>query len=110
MNKSKHLQKIVMDPFCFTQFKNKDFSHINYDMQQFGLKINEFYIENKDNLKEGYAPFCKHLFIENFTDSKPGETEITIENQKYIRSGFEARTEKELPVLNRWIPASKVNK
>lgn len=103
-------RKIVMDPFCFRQFDEKAFSRINYDMQEFANKINEFYLQNKEtHLKEGYAPFCKHLFVENFTDSKPGYTLITPENEGFIRSGYEARTEKELPVLKRWIPAAKVN-
>ena len=98
-----------MDQFCYSQFENKNYSYINFDIKEFICKINEFYIKNKEtHLKDGYASFCKHLFIENFTETKPGETEITSENQKYIRSGYEARTEKELAVLNRWIPASKV--
>ncbi len=100
-----------MDPFCYRQFDEKAFSRINFDMEEFSSKINEFYLKNKEtHLKEGYASFCKHLFVENFTDSKPGYAKITTENEQYILTGYEARTEKELPVLKRWIPASKVNK
>ena len=107
----KTLKKIVMDPFCYRQFDEKAFSRINFDMEEFASNINEFYLKNKDShLREGYAPFCKHLFVENFTDSKPGYTKITQENEQYIRTGYEARTEKELPVLKRWILASRVKK
>ena len=34
--------------------------------------------------------------------------EITSENEGLLRSGYEARTEKELPVLNRWFPKESV--
>lgn len=59
----------------------------------------------KDNggLHNGYAPFCKHLFIENFTDAIGSYTKITKENEQFMRSAYEARRENELPVLNRWI-------
>ena len=33
---------------------------------------------------------------------------ITKENVGLLRSGYEARTEKELPVLNRWFPKEAV--
>jgi len=52
---------------------------------------------------EGYAPFCKLLAIENFTDARVGTTQITLENYQYLRSGYSARNENELPVLSRWL-------
>jgi len=63
----------------------------------------------KDNiLKDGYAPFCKHIFIKNFTDLKPGSIEITSEIEHLIKTKYEARTENELPVLSRYLPLEKV--
>jgi hypothetical protein len=61
-------------------------------------------LEVKDNggLKDGYAPFCKHLFIENFTNVYSTSIEITPENEKYLKSGYNARRENELAVLERW--------
>ena len=53
-------------------------------------------------LKEGYAPFCKHLFVENFTDTACAYAEITPENEQFLRSGYSARNERELPVLARY--------
>ncbi len=106
------IQKIVMDPFCLRQFEStKGYSHVNYDPQEFANIINEFYIDNKESkLKSGYAPFCKHLFLENFTDGKPGYVKITPENESFIKSAYEARTEKELPVLERYMPLGYVNR
>ena len=66
-------------------------------------------MENPSALKDGYAPFCKHLFIPNFLDDVVcSYVEITPENEMHLRSGYEARTEKELPVLSRWFDATKV--
>jgi len=110
MKAAQRLQKIVMDPFCIRQFdKTKAYSCVNYDPQEFAEIINEFYLNNKDTkLKPGYAPFCKHLFIENFTDNKPGYVKITQENESLIKTSYEARTEKELPVLKRFMPITNV--
>lgn len=38
----KTIQKIVMDPFCYRQFEEKAFSRINFNKEEFALKINEF--------------------------------------------------------------------
>ena len=53
-------------------------------------------------MKDGYAPFCKHLFIENFTDAISCYVEILPDNEKFLKSGYEARRENELAVLARW--------
>ncbi len=50
------------------------------------------------------APFCKHLFVPNFTPAKLNYLKITTENEGSLRSAYEARTEQELPVLVRWFP------
>lgn len=64
------------------------------------------YVEQKltdgAELKDGYAPFCKHLFILNVANALAGVAEITSANQHLLRSGYEARREGELPVLVRW--------
>lgn len=52
---------------------------------------------------EGYAPFCKLIAIPNFTDAKVGSMPITLENYPYIRSGYLARRDFELPVFSRWL-------
>lgn len=45
-----------------------------------------------------YAPFCKHLFIENFTDTRVNVVKITQSNSRLLQSDYEARAENELPV------------
>lgn len=51
---------------------------------------------------DGYAPFCKLLVYKNWTDTRLMAIGITDENRPLLRSGYEARTRKELPVLARW--------
>jgi len=53
-------------------------------------------------LHEGYAPFCKHLFVPNHTATKAGVAKITPENEHLLRSGYEARRSDEKKVLTRW--------
>lgn len=51
---------------------------------------------------DGYAPFCKLIAIPNFTNARVGSLPLKLENYQFIRHGYSARTEKELPVLSRW--------
>lgn len=75
----------ILDPFCMKQFKSSGSNRavIDFDHVEFEKKVNEVY--NEENLQPGYAPFCKHLFIENFTDTPIYYQEITEENQHLIR-------------------------
>ncbi len=54
------------------------------------------------DLVPGYAPFCKHLFLENTSPTRCGFAPITPANQHLLRSGYHARREGELAVLERW--------
>ena len=53
-------------------------------------------------LVDGYAPFCKHLFLPNTTPTLCGFAPITEENRDALRSGYRARREGERAVLERW--------
>lgn len=53
-------------------------------------------------LVDGYAPFCKHLFLQNPSATKAGVARITPENRHLLVSGYESRRPEELPVLQRW--------
>lgn len=53
-------------------------------------------------LVDGYAPFCKHLFLENDTATGCGFAPITTENRHLLRSGYVARRKAERAVLQRW--------
>lgn len=48
-----------------------------------------------------YAPFCKHLFVENFTDTRTNTVKITQANAHLLMSDYEARAAHELPVYVR---------
>jgi len=77
-------------------------------MEDFTDRVDQFYKENPDALKPGYAPFCKHLFIPNFTTAVTACTKITPENEQYLRSGYDARRSNELAVLCQWLDMTKV--
>ena len=101
---------MVVDPFCFRQFAEHQQSSPSYtgtvfsiSVQSFEEIINQRFDEAK--LKDGYAPFCKHLFVTNdFTDARVNVLPITPQNEHLLRTKYEARNEKELPVLSRYFP------
>lgn len=108
-------KSIVVDPFCFRQFAETNAS-TNYGGTVFTTSIEEFEdIVNirfdESLLKAGYAPFCKHIFVKNdFTDARVNVLPITPENEGLLRTKYEARNDKELPVLSRFFPRDLVAK
>lgn len=106
-------KNLVVDPFCYRQFSESESSKaylgtvFNISIAKFEEIVNERFKE--ECLVDGYAPFCKHIFIENdFTDATVNVLEITTENECHLRSRYEARNEKELPVLTRYFPRDLV--
>lgn len=83
-----------LDPKKFEEILNVQLAIYN-DPESGGSKI--------VNVMDGYAPFCKLLAIENFTDAKTGTLPITIENYQYLRSGYSARREGEFAVFSQWL-------
>ncbi len=53
-------------------------------------------------LVDGYAPFCKHLFVPNDTPTRAAFAPITDANRAELRSGYVARRDGERAVLERW--------
>lgn len=53
-------------------------------------------------LVDGYAPFCKHLFLANDSPTRASFAPITSENAHLLKSGYAARREGEMAVLERW--------
>lgn len=51
---------------------------------------------------DGYADFCKLHAHRNWTSTRCATVEITAENRHLLRSAYEARNDRELPVLVRW--------
>jgi len=104
---------LVVDAFCRRQFDKSYIGTSLVGVSEEALEqlINQRYIEmgGEKSLEPGYAPFCKHLFVPNpFASIKSGVVEITPEIQHKIHSAYEARTEKELAVLQRWVNASDI--
>jgi len=97
----------VLDPFCLRQFDDPNYTGttIEFEKEAFAAKVNEAFESGAHPLVDGYAPFCKHVFVPNFTPATLNYLEITEQNQSLLRSGYEARTEQELPVLVRWFPS-----
>ncbi len=50
----------------------------------------------------GYAPFCVLHAHRNWTSTRCLTVPVTDANRHLLRSGYEARNERELPVLVRW--------
>lgn len=74
--------------------------------QEFGTAINNFLPGQK--LVDGYADFCKHLFIPNWWGAKAGVVLVTSENEHLLRTEYVARREGELPILTRYFPRGSV--
>lgn len=64
----------------------------------------EAYLNNNEpeQILDGYAPFCKLHVHRNWTSTKCAAVAITDENRHLLRSAYEARNKRELPVLVRW--------
>lgn len=65
-------------------------------------------MESPRTRRRRYAPFCKHVFLDNFAGCAAAVLAITPENAHLLKSGYHARTEKELPVLTRWFDGDDV--
>lgn len=100
---------LVVDPFCFRQFSEQEASKayggtvFSQSIAEFEDIVNARYSEV--DLKDGYAPFCKHLFLVNdFTDARVNVLPLTKENEHLVRTEYAARNDEELPILQRSIP------
>ncbi len=69
------------------------------DAASFEAYLNE---HEPECVLDGYAPFCKLHVHRNWTTTRCAAVPITDENRHLLRSGYEARNSRELPVLARW--------
>lgn len=101
---------IGLEPFVYKQFDGKKTANpIPMDKYVFLEKLREILASGSGyKFADGYAEFCKHIFVKNFTTAKLGLLEITPENQHLLKSDYLRRIGKELPVLTRWFPYEKV--
>ena len=97
-------KSFFLDEFAQKQFNEAkpDYSgtRIYYDASEFVAKVQEHHVAGKE-LVEGYAPFCKHIFVPNFADAKLGSLSITQQNRHLLQTGYSRRRPEELPVLSR---------
>lgn len=93
-----------LDPFALRQWDDPKYSgtRVSFDKAEFVRKVHEHYISQGSELVDGYAPFCKHVFVPNFVGAKLGALEITDANIVHLKSGYKRRRPEELPVLSRW--------
>ena len=106
--------KISMTQFVAVRhFNNPSFpgTKIDGSPEDFIASVNKTFnqLNPSPELVAGYAPFCKHLFIENFTGALSGVVAITEDNHTLLRSEYVARREGELPVLSRYFRAEDVD-
>jgi len=114
LNMSAASKVMVVDPFCFRQFSEHEASQtyggtiFEQTVTEFEDIVNSRYISDSQ-LQDGYAPFCKHLFLKNdFTQAKVNVLPLTEENEVFVRTEYQARNDKELPILQRFIPLEKI--
>ena len=93
-----------LDEFAQKQFNDSDPNYsgtrIRFNTAKFVAEVQRFH-DNGAQLVDGYAPFCKHIFVENFAGAKLGALAIKQGNQKLLQSGYSRRRPEELPVLTR---------
>jgi hypothetical protein len=105
----KRSQQLAMDAFVLRQFDaSKTSNVINFGVKAFEQKVLEHYT-GPSMLVDGYAPFCKHVFMPNFVpDLFPTSLPITEQNHALLETKYDARTDKELAVLVRYFPKQAV--
>lgn len=91
-----------LDSFAIRQWDDPNYSgtRISFDKAEFVRRIHEAHAAGAP-LVDGYAPFCKHVFVPNFVDAKLGTLEITDGNKHLLQSGYSKRRPEELAVLTR---------
>ena len=104
-------KSLILDQFAFRSFdKTRTSNYINMDKQEFLNKVNDLY-KSESQLVDGYAPFCKHLFVENFVKGlKSCHIEINKDTEKLIIRKYDSRQKNELPVLIRYIDINSIDK
>jgi hypothetical protein len=99
----------MMPRIGFTNFSMRHFSASFAGTKCLGTSpdtmAREIGLAGEVTILPGYAPFCKHFFVKADALTgiiTPGVAEITPLSLPYLRSGYKARREGELPVLTRW--------
>lgn len=105
---------IVLDEFAYRHWDDPKYAGAritSINKEDFTNQVRAYIAEHGGFDKcsvEGYAPFCRHVFIPNNTDARVDAIEITEELLPLIKSGYRSRRPDELAVLCRWIEAKDV--
>lgn len=97
-----HAMSIVLTPFARTRLFPRDGRRNaiqDCTPEQFEQHLNA---NAPLQVLDGYAPFCKLHVHRNWTSTRCLTVPITDANRRLLRSGYEARSREELPVLVRW--------
>jgi hypothetical protein len=99
-----------LDAFALRQWSDPHYSGtpLSCDQGAFMAQLEQLHASGAAPLVDGYAPFCKHVFIPNTVGARVGALRITPKNQHLLRTGYSARTPTELPVLQRWFAEQDV--
>ena len=99
-----------LDDFAIRQWDDERYSgtRIAFDKAEFVKRVHDAHVSGASPLVDGYAPFCKHVFVPNFVGAKVGCVSITDENAHKLKSAYSSRSPAELAVLTRWFQASDV--
>jgi hypothetical protein len=105
---------IFLDSFAFRHFDDPNYAGakiISHSKESF-IELVRSIIEEKGGFNkisvEGYAPFCRHIFIENPTNTVVDSIEITDDIESLIQTKYHSRTKHELPVLIRFIKGENI--
>lgn len=114
------MSAIDLDEFAYRQFDDAMYAGTKLRLSKtaFLEKVHAYYGEraqmahefgDRPALIDGYAPFCKHIFMPNDDDSiRDGAIAITDKNRPLLKTKYEARKEEELPVLVRYFSSDDV--
>ena len=92
-----------LDTFALRQWDDPSYAgtRVAHDKQDFVDRVHYAFNCEGRQLVDGYAPFCKHLFVPNFVGATVGALAILDANRHLLRSGYTRRRPEELAVLTR---------
>ena len=105
-----HGDTFFLDEFADRQWDDPNFSGSRFscDKAQFVDKVHAAH-KATGKLVDGYAPFCKHVFIPNeYDDVAVSALPITDANRHLLETAYARRRPEEFAVLTRFFPADKV--
>lgn len=97
---TEHEPAIPQSPDDFIREVNHYLDHRGWPGYDCGVRL----------IADGYASFCKIIYLDNWTKAKLGIAPIDPSNESLIKTAYEARRETELPVMVRYLPGSDYDK